>query len=263
MFQVFVEAATGTAHSPWQAPFGSVQLAPGLAPAIVLTFLQHVHQELKARKVKQVLVRSYPFAYDPAASALLTHALTQLGARITAMELNNHLALTEPGFEARLHASERRRLHKCRRAGFQFEQEPPLLLPAVYDFLRQCRAEKGQHLSLTLERLQELFRLFPQDHFVFSVRDTNGAWAALTVAIRVNGQILYNFYPASPLAYNVFSPVVLLNEGLYTFARANGMQLLDLGTSTLPEGPNHSLLQFKRHLGGVLSLKLAFEWEVA
>ena len=264
IFHVFVdETDTSMAHSPWQAPFGAVQLASGLAPATVVAFLQRVQQELKEQGVKQLQVRSYPFAYDTGGSTLLTQALLQLGARVTLAELNNHLEPTELGFEARLHPSERRRLQKCRRAGFQFEQEPPLLLPAVYDFLRQCRAEKGQILSLSLERLQELFRLFPQDHFLFSVRDANGAWAALTVAIRVSGQILYNFYPASPLAYNVFSPVVLLNEGLYAFAHANNMRLLDLGTSTLPEGPNHSLLQFKRHLGGVLSLKLTFAWELA
>jgi hypothetical protein len=73
--------------------------------------------------------------------------------------------------------------------------------------------------------------------------------------------VLYNFYPASPLAYNSFSPVVLLNEGLHAFGRASGLALLDLGTSTLPTGLNSSLLQFKRHLGGILSLKLSFEWE--
>jgi hypothetical protein len=262
IFQVFVDADTRTAYSPKQAPFGSVQLAEGLTAAVVLAFLQQVRQELQGRGVRQVEVRSYPFAYDPAASTLLTQAFTQLGARVALAELNNHLELTELGFEARLHPSERRRLQKCRREGFQFEQETPLLLPLGYEFLQQCRAEKGQSLSLDVARLQELFRLFPQDHFLFSVRDRKGAWAALTVAIRVNSHVLYNFYPASPLAYNVFSPVVLLNEGLYAFARANGMHLLDLGTSTLPEGPNHSLLQFKRHLGGVLSLKLTFAWEL-
>ncbi|OUJ74466.1 hypothetical protein [Hymenobacter crusticola] len=259
-FQVFIEADTRTAYSPWQAPFGSVQLAEGITSAVVLAFLQQVGLVLQEHGVQQVQVRCYPFAYDPMASTLLTQAFTQLGAHVALAELNNHLELTDLGFEARLHPSERRRLQKCRRAGFQFEQEPPLLLPLAYAFLQQCRAEKGQTLSLSLERLQELFRLFPQDHFLFSVRDNKGDWAALTVAIRVNGQLLYNFYPASPLAYNVFSPVVLLNEGLYSFAHANGMRLLDLGTSTLPEGPNHSLLQFKRHLGGVLSLKLTFAW---
>ena len=203
-------------------------------------------------------LRGYPFAYDPAASTLLAEVLPRLGYRVRQAELNNHLPLTA-SFESRLHPSERRRLHKCRRHGFHFEQEPPYLLPLAYEFLARCREQKGQQLSLELARLQELFRLFPREHMLFSVRDGAGEWAALTVAIQVSGQILYNFYPASPLAYNAFSPVVMLNEGLHAFGQASGMRLLDLGTSTLPEGLNQSLLQFKRHLGAVPSLRLTFE----
>lgn len=258
-YQLVVEAGTETAHSPWQAPFGAVQMAVGLSAALVHVFLEEVHKVLQEHGVRRVRVRSYPFAYDAGGSALLTHTLLQLGYQVTLTELNHHLPLRTAGFEAGLHISERRRLHKCRRHGFRFEQESPRLLPAAYAFLRQCRAEKGQHLSLSLSRLEELFQQFPQNHFLFSVRDGAGQWAALTVAIQVNEQVLYNFYPASTLAYNSFSPVVLLNEGLYAFGLANELTLLDLGTSTLPEGPNHSLLQFKRHLGGVPSLKLSFE----
>ncbi|MCC2545117.1 GNAT family N-acetyltransferase [Hymenobacter sp. BT175] len=254
--QVVAEPGTGTGHSPWQAPFGAVQLAD--VPAAVLeSFLETVHATLRAHGLSRLRLRSYPFAYDPAGSARLTHVLRRLGYAVELAELNNHLALNS-SFESRLHPSERRRLQKCRRHGFVFEQEPPLLLPLAYDFLARCREEKGQQLSLPLERLQELFVAFPRQHFLFSVRDAAGQWAALTVAIQVSSQVLYNFYPASPLAFNGFSPVVMLNEGLHTFGRANGMQLLDLGTSTLPTGLNHSLLQFKRHLGGVLSLKLTF-----
>lgn len=259
VFYLAPDPTTGTGHSPWQAPFGGVQLAPGLPADVVDAFLQTIQQALQSRGLTRVRLRTPAFAYDPAGSALLAQGFTRLGYQVVLAELNNHLPLAA-GLEARQHPSERRRLAKCRRHGFQFEQEPPLLLPAAYAFLRQCRAEKGQQLSLSLERLQELFRQFPRDYFLFSVRDSAGQWAALTIAIRVSREVLYNFYPASPLAYNAFSPVVLLNDGLCAFARANDMTLLDLGTSTLPDGPNHSLLQFKRHLGGVLSLKLTLEW---
>ncbi|TGD80635.1 GNAT family N-acetyltransferase [Hymenobacter wooponensis] len=257
-FQAFLAEGDTVAYSPWQAPFGGAQLAPGLPADVVASFLTVVEAQLIQRGVQRLQVRSYPLAYDEAGGAQLTQALTQQGFRITQTELNNHLPLQEE-FVARLHPSERRRLRKCERHGFQFEQEPPLLLPLAYEFLNRCRQEKGQHLSLPLERLQELFRLFPQHYFLFSVRDASGEWVALTVAIRVNDEVLYNFYPASPLAYNAFSPVVLLNAGLHAFGKASGMRILDLGTSMLPEGPNYSLLQFKRHLGGVLSLKLTFE----
>jgi hypothetical protein len=231
---------------------------PSLSAEVVASFLAAVESQLTQVGVQHLHVRSYPLGYDEAGSALLTQALTQQGFRITQTELNNHLPLHEE-FTARLHPSEKRRLRKCERHGFQFEQEPPLLLPLAYEFLSRCRQEKGQQLSLPLERLQELFKLFPQHYFLFSVRNAAGEWVALTVAIRVNSEVLYNFYPASPLAYNAFSPVVLLNAGLHAFGKASGMRLLDLGTSMLPEGPNYSLLQFKRHLGGVLSLKLTFE----
>lgn len=255
---VFLDAAGHQARSPWQAPFGSAQLAPGLSATVVDAFIALVDEQMSRRGVQQVQVRNYPCCYDEAGSALLTQAFTQRGYHIATAELNNHLPLHQD-FRAHLHPSERRRLRKCEQHGFRFEQETPLLLPLAYEFLARCRREKGQTLSLSLERLQELFRLFPQHYFLFSVRDADGEWAALTVALQVNDGVLYNFYPASPLAYNSFSPVVLLNAGLHAFGQASGMRLLDLGTSMLPEGPNYSLLQFKRHLGGVLSLKLTFE----
>lgn len=258
---VFGDEAGQAARSPWQAPFGAVQLAPELPTEVLAAFLEEVHRQLAARGVRRLTLRPYPFAYAPAASARLTHVLTRLGYRVALAEINNHLPCAAD-FRARLHPSERRRLHKCERHGLRFEQEPPLLLPWAYEFLSRCRQEKGQALSLPLERLQELFQQFPNQHFLFSVRNAQGEWAALTVAILVGNGVLYNFYPASPLAYNAFSPVVLLNAGLHAFCQASGLRLLDLGTSTLPEGLNQSLLQFKRHLGGVPSLKLTFEREL-
>ncbi|GGG42991.1 hypothetical protein GCM10011378_19190 [Hymenobacter glacieicola] len=245
------------ARSPWQAPFGAVQAADGLSDAVLRAFLEAVQEQLQGRGIRQLTLRPPAFAYQPRASAQLTHLLTQLGYRVELAEINMHLPLTR-SYRAGLHPSERRRLLKCERHGLRFEQEPPLLLPLAYEFLRRCREEKGQILSMPLERLQELFQKFPRNHFLFSVRDAQGEWAALTVAIQVSPDVLYNFYPASPVAYNSLSPVVLLNAGLHAFGQASGMRLLDLGTSTLPTGLNQSLLQFKRHLGGVASLKLSF-----
>ncbi|WP_183404227.1 MULTISPECIES: hypothetical protein [Hymenobacter] len=245
------------ARSPWQAPFGAVQAAEELPTAALQAFLEVAHQQLAQRGIRHLTLRPHAFAYQPRFSARLTQVLTQLGYEVELAELNMHLPLAQ-SYVARLHPSERRRLKKCERHGLRFEQEPPLLLPLAYDFLRRCREEKGQTLSMPLERLQELFQLFPRQHFLYSVRDAQGQWAALTVVVQVSDDVLYNFYPASPLAYNFLSPMVLLNAGLHAFGQASGMRLLDLGTSTLPTGLNYSLLQFKRHLGGIPSLKLTF-----
>ncbi|WP_201982327.1 hypothetical protein [Hymenobacter rubidus] len=255
---IALDSATHTAHSPAQAPFGAVQLAPGLGRAAVHQLLDEAEQHLAQRGMQRLALRGYPFAYDPTGAATLAEALRQRGYRVALAEQNYHLD-PRRAYEAHLHPSERRRLHKCRRQGLHFEQEPPFLLPAAYDFIRACRQERGQALSLPLARVQELFRRFPREHFLFSVRQADGDWAALTVAIQVSGQVLYNFYPASPLRCNALSPVVLLNEGLHAFAQASGLAVLDLGTSTLDTGPNASLLRFKRHLGGVAGLRLSWE----
>ncbi|MBH8556887.1 GNAT family N-acetyltransferase [Hymenobacter negativus] len=253
--------AAGEARSPAQAPFGGIQLAAGLPLPALHQLLDAAETELRQRGVRRLALRSYPFAYHPAGAASQAEALRQRSYRVALAEQNYHLDPARD-YEAHLHPSERRRLHKCRRAGLHFEQEPPFLLPAAYEFIEACRQERGQALSLPLARVQELFRRFPKEHFLFSVRQADGEWAALTVAIQVDKQVLYNFYPASPLRCNSFSPVVLLNEGLHAFARASGMAVLDLGTSTLDSGPNASLLRFKRHLGGVAGLRLSWEREL-
>jgi len=257
--QLHVEIAPelGTGRSPGQAPFGAVQLAAGLGVAHLHQLLDVAEADLAQHGVQHLELRGYPFAYDPAGAAALAETLRQRSYRVLQAEQNYHLD-TARTYETHLHPSERRRLQKCRRHGLHVEQEPPFLLPAAYDFIQACRQERGQDLSLPLERVQELFRQFPQDHYLFSVRQPDGQWAAMTVAIRVSSAVLYNFYPASPLRCNALSPVVLLNEGLHAFASASGMRVLDLGTSSLSTGPNASLLQFKRHLGGVAGLRLSW-----
>ncbi len=252
-----LDAVPGRAQSPAQAPFGGVQLAAGVSVADLHGLLEAVEAALVQRGIREVALRGYPFAYDPSGAAVLAETLRQRRYRVVLAEQNYHLDPARP-YEAGLHPSERRRLHKCQRAGLHFEQEPPFLLPAAYAFIQACRQERGQALSLPLERVQELFQQFPREHFLFSVRQPDGGWAALTIAIRVSEQVLYNFYPASPLRCNSLSPVVLLNEGLHAFAKASDIRVLDLGTSTLDTGPNASLLRFKRHLGGVAGLRLSW-----
>ena len=255
------DSAIGQARSPAQAPFGAVQLAPGLGRPAVHQLLEAVEEELRRVNINRLALRGYPFAYDLAGAATLAEVLRQRGYRVALAEQSYHLDPARD-YEAHLHPSERRRLHKCRRAGLVIEQEPAYLLPRAYEFIAQCRQERGQSLSLPLERIQALFRTFPREHFLFSVRAPDGAWAALTVVIQVSATVLYNFYPASPLRCNNLSPVVVLNEGLHAFARASGLTVLDLGTSTLDNGPNASLLRFKRHLGGVAGLRLSWEREL-
>jgi len=249
----------GLARSPGQASFGGVQLAAGLPAAALHPLLDAAETTLRQHQQTRLEVRGYPACYDPAGAAALREVLSQRGYQVVLEEQNFYLD-TQRDYAAHLHYSESRRLRKCLRAGLAVEQEPPFLLPAAYAFIAACRQERGQSLSLPMARIEALFRAFPRQHLLFSVRKPGGDWAALTIAIQLSERVVYNFYPASPLAENKLSPMVLLNEGLHAYARASGAAIVDLGTSTLPGGgPNEPLLAFKRHLGGLSSPRLTWQ----
>ncbi len=263
MAQLYVvpdAAGPGVARSPAQATFGGVQLAAGVTAAQLHDLLDQAENTLRAHGQQALEIRGYPFCYDPAGASLLAEVLRQRGYAVVLAEQNYYLDLARD-YASNLHPSARRRLRAAQRAGLVLEQEPPLLLPLAYEFLAACRAERGQPpLSLSLERLQELFRLFPRQHFLLSVREPgSGQWVALTVAIQASARVLHNFYPASSLAFNQLSPAVLLTGGLHQLGCDLGLSVLDLGRSTLAgREPHESLLRFKRHLGGVASLKLTW-----
>lgn len=249
----------GLARSPGQASFGGVQLTPGLPVSAVHLLLDAAEATLRQHQQTQLEIRSYASCYDPTGAATVDEALGGRDYRVTLSEKSSYLDLGRD-YVANLAPSERRYLRKCQRAGFVIEQEPPYLLPLAYEFIAECRRERGHTLSLSLERVQMLFRAFPRQHLLLSVREPSGEWAAVLLAIRASKRVFYDFYLASPLRLNKMSPSVYLVGGLHAFAQANEAAIVDLGTSTLPSGePNQPLLDFKRYLGGITSPSLTWQ----
>lgn len=260
---VFLNDA-GVASSPGRAPFGGPQIAPGLSAAVVEAFLEEAVQYLvRTENATEIRLKSYPMAYAPATAGLLTFSLLRLGFGIVHSEINHHLAVTPEPLESKLHDSARRRLQKCLRHRFTFQEESRDFLPQAYDFIRHCRCQRNYGLSLTFPQLEDLFRRFPESFRIFSVRTPEGETAACTIAVRINGEVLYNFYPASLQQFNTFSPAILLTEGLYRVCQREDFGILDLGTSMLPSGLNFPLIAFKNHLGGEAALKLTFRLNLA
>lgn len=259
LYVVLDAKGPGQARSPGQASFGGVQLAPGLPASALHPLLEVAESTLRQYQQTQLEIRGYASCYDPAGAATMAEALGERDYRVVLAEESYYLDLGRD-YAAQLDAAERRHLRQCTQAGFVVEQEPPYLLPLAYEFIAECRRERGYALSLPLERVQALFREFPRQHFLLSVREPSGAWAAMLIAIRVNSQAFYDFYLASPLRLNKLSPAVQLLGGLHALAQANEATVVDLGTSTLPSGaPNQPLLAFKRHVGGIFSSRLTWQ----
>lgn len=154
---------------------------------------------------------------------------------------------------------ERKRLKKCQKNGFIFLEEPSANASEIYDYIQSCRQEQNVKISVSRDKFEKYLDEFPQNYFMFSVRQ-NGALAAATIAIKVHRRILYSFLQANLRRYNLYSPSVLLNVGMYNYCQRHQFKILDLGISTKPDGENQdSLIEFKEHMAAKKGYKYFFE----
>lgn len=216
------------AVSPGAAPFGSVEFAETLPDTVLDAMLRALTDEARAAGAPMLRLVNYPHCYAPALANRLTDKLKEHGFRITSSNPTSFLAVSPNPFAANLHASECRRLRKCKRAGFRFQHQPNPDIEAAVNFLCETRQQQGYALTISPERLTDLLTRFPEQFPVFSVVD-GAATTALTIAVRVREDILYTFLPASNPNYRTFSPMVTLVDGLYTYCRQQSIRLLDLG----------------------------------
>ena len=250
-----------TAQSPWRSTFGGIEWDPSIGAENLSMFLNQTHVELGRRGVRRLRVTNQPFDYDKSGNQLLADVLYKEGYIAEITEANYHISVDKPLLVPRLHASERRRLRKCLHAGLRFGEESDPDLDKVHAFVSQARKRKGFPMSLDLAAFQRLFTDLPGVYRVFTVKKEE-TWAALTVTVRINDRILYNFYPADSEDFLTYSPTVLLTSELYELAYQEGYKLLDLGIATSGGVPNNGLMRFKERLGGVSSPRITYVKEL-
>ena len=247
------------AISPKLAPFGSIEFIFTLPDVALSNLIDTLEQEVVRLSLPALRITNYPHCYAPHQAERLVRELKQRHYHLADRLLNYHIDVTPNPLPARMHHSEQRRLAKCHKAQFTAAVWSNPDVSEVIDFVVRSRRQQGYQLTIAPDRLAHLLETNPDNYPVLIVRD-GPTIAALTVAVRVRHDILYNFLPASNQAYHAYSPAVLLTEGLYTYCQQQGITLLDLGVSVDEHRkPKPSLMQFKRNLGAVESPKMVWE----
>jgi len=242
------------AWSPLRATYGSYISSTSISEKELDEFVDFTESKVRASRVKSIILKNPPVLYSPGECQLLNQVLTKRGYHIDLEEISVIIPVTDKSFESGLHRSEKKRLRKCRESNLVFSMISLDRLPAIYEFLVTCKEKKGYTISLTLEELAKVSSAYP-DLFFLSQVTLNDEVIAANISIKVNRKVLYNFYHDHSDSYDLLSPVVFLNEGLYLFCQQQGLKMLDLGTSMLKRDINHTLLDFKLRLGGVPSSK--------
>jgi len=257
---VYFHVKNGIANSPLLAPFGSFQFSGKLSPKEIFDFISAVESDLKSRHVKKVLIKNPPESYSTT-SPLLDVSLLNQGYGVVEAEAGSGIPISKAKLEDRMETWEKRKLRQAERARLSFEVLSPGTFHEVYDFIKHCRVERKQSISMSREGLEKVIRTFPKGFHLFAAHSKN-EMAAASISIRINKSVLYNFYSAHPKKFDSLSPVVFLVQGIYNWCRKANVQLLDLGTSAADKKPNFSLLDFKMHLGGIPCRKLTFAKEL-
>jgi hypothetical protein len=245
------------ALSPLRSPYASYALSSEVSEKELEKFMVYTEAKLSEVGATRIIIKNPPEAYSIDHDRLLQQTLLKNNYIVQTEEISAIIPVTEASFESKLHRSEYKRLRKCRESGLVFRFVSLNQLPAIYNFLKTCRDEKGYNLSMTLEELVNVISVFP-DHFFLTQVTLKEELVAANISIRVNEKVLYNFYHDHHRLYNLLSPVVFLNEGLYQFCQQQKLNLLDLGTSMKDGKINSSLLNFKLRLGAQPSRKLTF-----
>lgn len=247
--------------SPYRSTFGAVQCSDAMSVEQQMQFLRFVLQDLRQADAKRLVIKLPTMCYESSSVQTLAALLFNLGFQCALAEVGACISVNEDSLSKRMHAWEQRKLRQAKDAGLVFGEENINLGGDIYDFIKACRDEKGYDLSMQKQEVLALMHRVAHAVKLYSVRNEDSL-AAASIVIQVNRFIRYTFYLAHAKGYDALSPVVLLIEGIYDRCRADGITLLDLGTSAKEGEPNYSLLEFKQRMGGVPSVKLTLEKEM-
>ena len=243
-------------------PYGGFQFHEDLGPAELDFFIQSIQQDAQERGFRRMWINQPPDCYFPG-DRMMHDLLMSQDFQLRYQAINHHIKVSDaPGaFEQSLHESERRRLIKCENAGFDLAHEQENHVTMLFRFIERCREEQGRDLSLSENLFLAQFRANPDRYPLFAVWNRDEL-IATCISVQVKPGVLYAFYPAYAARYHTYSPMVMLYEGLYKYCQEREIKILDLGTSMLEGGPNQSLITFKERIGGILTAKRSYQWQL-
>ncbi len=247
------------AFSPWKAPYGSVECSRSAGREVISTFVVQILEWLKKNAVSRLKIVHYPDFYNQEISDIIRDCYVENGIELNVSDRNQHLPVSTAIFSSVILSDERRRLNNCFKRGFSGEMGNFSRLREAYKLLVMARKRKNYPEAMPYDELERMFLLHPDHYLLFTTMDDDKIIAAV-ISIRINANIVYNFYHADHEDYLNFSPTVMSINFVYAYCQENSIPFIDLGISSLDGEINEGLYRFKRELGAIDSHKKRFLW---
>ena len=250
-------SAEGLWTSPVTGAFG-VLAAVDRAPAAVAFALAAAASDWLRAQGAPAQLRLPPDCFADPLAAALENGLFRAGWRLAQSDLNHHLPVAgAAAFQAGLGETKQKEIRRLTRSGAVFALQPPQAGERAFQVIADNRAARGYPMTMTWPQVAALAAAFP-DQVRFAAVERDGEALAGAICLRLTPAYAYVFYWGEARAARRESPVMLLAEGLVEDCAAQGVTVLDLGTSTDQSAPNPGLIAFKESLGCLTSGKRTY-----
>lgn len=250
-----LEKEPGVFVSPGRGAHGGFLLTEELSSAEIDAFITATESCLRERGAQRLELILPPFCYAPETGALVFNALARRGYRLQRQEVTQAIQLERRQLSAAGSYANRKRLAKAAREGVTATLLRPEQHEPAYRVLIEARRKKNYALSMSWADVAEMLATFPAETHLFGAF-ASGEMIASAILLRVNAAVLYVYSWGELPGVERLSPVTIIADRIYDFARAQGASLLDLGTSSIDGAINPGLFAFKKSLGARPSPKL-------
>lgn len=252
------EVEEGCYVSPARGTYGGLDGVANVRYSESIAFINAVERFLTERGAHKVRILLPPSFHDYHGVSLQQFLLESQGYSSVFSDVNYSTPVNSIGFEARICSDSKRRLKKLRANGFFVRQGHSELLERVYGLIDAHHAAKNYRLSMTLEQLALMLKVYP-DSFELFCGELDEICIAAAVGIHLSDKVFYIFKISDLLGYESFSPSIAIVQACYDHAYQSGCEFLDYGISSVAGLPNLGLMEFKRGLGFSETLKVTVE----
>jgi hypothetical protein len=249
----------------WQSPirgtFSGFAFDSSINLDIMSEFYDFIESDLLSNGAKRIDISLPPIIHSDIKFSKQAFLLFSKNYIIKACEINHSLKV-KSDFRSFISRGNLKRIKKCLKEDFKFAPLSHDNLEEAYKVLEINRAFKGNNLSMSLQDLEDLVSKFSDAVFLFGIRSPHHELVAASICISINEEILYVFYWGDLPDFSSYSPIALLAEGIYIFAKENGYGLIDAGTSSIEGILNTGLSRFKNNLGFQESIKITLTKEL-
>ncbi|REG83081.1 hypothetical protein [Algoriphagus antarcticus] len=245
---------SGEAVSLPKAPFGGFWIRDGLSSVSLEAFILAIIEEMSHRGIQSISLTQSPKPYEPQFD-LINYLLFKSGFE-QAKVLTHHFFIGRKKIKKLVQKESDKLQKKSKHSGLQINHSSI----SNFGFLKEIRswnAQKGYEISIDENRIVQQVSEYPDRYFLITV-SKNGDAIGYSLGVKLTSDSLYYFLSAMNPKIPVKNGGELILNELFQLAVEQKVNFIDLGSSDLDNGANHSLMFFKSRYSNDICNKITW-----